>query len=138
MSNQTIRKTSIEAKTEKPVKKAENWAEFEFDYIGDRIKEARTTTGITRIEMASIMGLSIAQYSNFERTSSSSLRNVCAIINYFAVIHGINPSWIFLKDNSTIPFKLNDQRLLTIDSMIAELNKQVAPHGMMVNLVSKA
>jgi len=137
MANQTtVKKTSSKAQTEKPIQKPENWDAYEFEYIGDRVKEARISTGKTREEMATKFGISLAQYSNIEREASSSLKVLCSVINYLAEKHQINPAWIFLKDNNGVPFHLEETK--TIDSMVAELNKLVSPHGMMVNLVSKA
>lgn len=106
---------------------------FDFTYVGERIKSIRKEHGESRQMMAEIVGLKVTQYGLLEAKSSSSLRNFIAILNYFRIRYNVNPNWIILKDNSSIPKYISHNRDWAV--MVGELNEELKSQRLMVSLV---
>src|SRR5688572_28221503 len=98
-TNQTTKKTK-KAPTPPSPKKIEQWANYDCNFVGPRIAEARKAGGYDREQIADLVGLSKTQYGNLERGGSTSMEVIFALVNYFATKHFINPAWIMLQDNS--------------------------------------
>lgn len=104
-------------------------------YIGERIEYLRKFLGITRKEMAALLKITNVQYGLLESKVSSTIPRFNAILQFFAVKHNINPTWIILEDNSKISLHLTVKKDLA--TLITELNELLKDQGLMVSMVPK-
>lgn len=106
---------------------------FEFEYIGVRLKQFRLFAGETRDTMATRLGISTEQYGNLENKTSCTVKNLAAVINYFHQFYNLNPAWLLLSSNEHLPMEINKKK--DIGESINELNALAKTQGLQVSLV---
>ena len=93
------------------------------EHIGARVSLLRKEFNLTQKELGEILGVTGPSVLAAERTSRGSL--IFEAIIFFAETFQVNPSWVFLLDNTGIPKFINrtkDQKSFDISDMDISLN----------------